>query len=271
MEAINELLVTIEQHRDEILQYLKFSGILIFGFLFISSLFRFLFGKKAQLNRAVSSAMEILGLYIINIVIYAMGLRYAFFLSPLPFVQLSGAHLRVFPILTAEFTAICDQVLKILIIAFFVNILNDVIPTGKNLLSWYFFRLLTVVLAVGANYVIDLLLGLFLPQGFTEIAPTVLMIALVALVLLGSLKLLTGLALAFLDPIVSGLYTFFFSNFIGRELARAMVTTALLTGLVALLNALEITTVYIAAAALTGYIPLLIILLVLWYIVGHIL
>ncbi len=271
MEKITELLAEIGQYRDEIIQYLKFAGILIFGFLFLSSLIRFLFGKKAQLNRAVSTAMEILCLYIINIIVYTVGFRYEIFLSPLPFVSISGDYITLFPILTADFTVICSQVLKILIIAFLVNIVNDFIPKGNHLLTWYFFRLLTVVLAVGINYLADLLLGMFLPQGLTEIAPAVLMVTLVVLVLLGSLKLLTGVALAFFDPLLGALYTFFFSNYIGRELARAMVTTALLTALVVVLNTLGITAAYIAAAALTGYIPLLAILLALWYIIGHIL
>lgn len=271
MEIITELQNYFDQYRDQIFQYLKLLGLLVFAFLFVSSLFRFIFGKKAQLNRAVSSAMEILCLYVINIVIYSMGIHLEVFLSPLPFVELQGEYLHIFPIFQAEFTDICDQVLKVLIIAFFVNILNDIIPDGKNVFTWYLLKLITVALAVGANYLIDLALAAFLPQGFTQIAPTILMISLVALVLLGSLKLLTGIALAFLDPIISALYTFFFSNFIGRELARAMVTTALVTGLVALVNALGITSAFIAAVALTGYIPLLLTLFMVWYLIGHIL
>jgi hypothetical protein len=88
---------------------------------------------------------------------------------------------------------------------------------------------------------------------------------------LGGLKILVGAALAFLDPITAALYTFFFSNFLGRALARAMVSTALLTGVVVLLDVLNIAVVPIAAAMLTSYIPLLLIILVLWYFIGHIL
>jgi hypothetical protein len=40
---------------------------------------------------------------------------------------------------------------------------------------------------------------------------------------------------------------------------------------VCLLNYLEIGAVYIASAALAAYLPLLIIVLVLWYVVGHLL
>ncbi len=270
MDNIGNVVSGVQQNADTMIQYVKFLGILIVGFLLLSSLCRFIF-KKSQLNKAVSSAVEILCLYVINIVIYALGLHWELFLSPLPFVSMEKDLLTVFPILNAEFTAICQQVLRILIIAFLVNILNDFIPKGKNIFTWYFFRFLTVVLAVGANYLADILLSSVLPANFMEIAPTVLLVALVALILVGSLKLLTGVAIAAANPVIGALYTFFFSNLIGKELARSLVTTALLTGLVVALNALEITIIPIAAAALTAYIPLLFIVLVLWYIVGHIL
>ncbi len=270
MEFIENTLNTIRQNADTIVQYLIFLGVFVFGFLLLSSLCKFIF-KKSQLNRAVSSAVEIFCLYVINIVFYALGLQWELFLSPLPFMSIENEVLTVFPIFSADFTAICGQILRILVIAFLVNILNDVVPKGKNIFTWYFFRLLTVVLAVGANYVADMLFSTILPENIMEIAPTILMVALVALVLLGSLKLITGVALSFMNPIVGALYTFFFSSIAGRELARAMVTTALLTGLVVILNLLDITVISVAAAALTAYIPLLAIVLVLWYIVGHIL
>ncbi len=270
MDQIQDVVSGVQESALDILQYVKFVGILVIGSLLLSSLFKFIF-KKSQLNKAVSSAVEILCLYVINIVIYALGIHWKLFLSPLPFISLSSELLTVFPILNAEFTDICAQVLRILIIAFLVNIVNDFIPEGKNVFTWYFFRLIAVVLAVGANYLADILLASVLPANLMEIAPTVLVLSLAALILLGSLKLLAGAALAFMNPIIGALYTFFFSNIIGKHLARAMVTTALLTGLVVLLNVLEITLIPIAAAALTAYVPLLIVVLVLWYIIGHIL
>ncbi len=270
MDQIWNSMGAVQEQAETIVQYAKFLGIVVVGFLLLSSLFKFIF-KKSQLNRAVSSAVEIFCLYVINIVLYALGIHWKLFLSPLPFVSIENDMLMIFPILEADFTVICGQVLRVLIIAFLVNILNDVVPKGKNVFTWYFFRLLTVVLAVGANYVADLLLTNVLPANLMEIAPTVLLMALGALILLGSLKLIAGVALSFMNPIVGALYTFFFSNIIGKELARSLVTTALLTGLVVALNLLELTIIPIAATALTAYIPLLAIVLVLWYIIGHIL
>ena len=271
MTQIQEFLAMIEAQKETIIAYAKFIGILVFGLLLISSLFRFIFGKKAQLNHAVSSAVEILCLYIVNIVIYSLGLHWELFLSPLPFISIEGDYMHVMNVLSTDFHLVCEQVLKVVIIAFVVNILDDIVPKGKKLFTWYFFRLLTVVLAVGANYLVDMLITAFLPETVFAMAETVLLWLLVALILLGSLKLLTGIALAFLDPIIGALYTFFFSNFIGRHLAKALVSTALITALVALLGHLELTTIFIASSGLTAYIPLLAIMLVLWYVIGHIL
>lgn len=271
MDFINELIQEMQMHTDTILSYLKFLGILAFGMLLLSSLFHFVFGKKAQLNHAISAAVEILCLYVINIVIYSLGLHWELFLAPLPFISIEGDYMYVMPILSTDFHLVCEQVLKIVMIAFLVNLLESIMPKGKKLLTWYFFRLLTVVLAVGANYLLELLITAFLPETVFAMAETVLLLLLVALILLGSLKLLVGATLAFLDPIISALYTFFFSSIIGRQLAKALVTTTLLTALVALLDTLELTTIFIAASGLTAYIPLLVVLLVLWYVIGHVL
>lgn len=267
----SELLAQVQQLNVSAVQYLKFLGILVFGILLISSLVRFLFGKEAQINLAVTSSMEILCVYVLNTVIYALGLQLQQFITPLPFVTMVEDYLVLYPILSAEFTDICQHVLKLLIIAFLVNMINEFIPKGEHVVTWFLLRIITVIIAVAAIYVAELALNTYLPQGLYEIAPTVLLCVLVALVLLGSLKVIVGAALAFLDPISAALYTFFFSTFIGRALAKAMVSTALLTALIVALDYLGITVVHIAAAVLTAYIPLLLIVLVLWYIVGHIL
>lgn len=267
----SDLLVQVDALKVNLMQYSKFLCILIFGILLISSLTRFLFGKKNQINLALTSAMEILCVYVINVVIYALGLHLQQFITPLPFIAMVEDYLILYPILSAEFVDICHHVLKLLIIAFLVNLINEIIPEGKHLITWFLLRLITVAISAAAIYFAELGLNTFVPQGIYDIAPTVLLCCLVALVLLGSLKVLVGAVMAFLDPVIAALYTFFFSNIIGRALAKAMVSTALLTGLVVALDYLNITVVLIAASALTAYLPLLLIVVALWYIVGRIL
>ena len=70
---------------------LKFVGVFAAVSLIASLLGRIVFGKRTNLNHAISSAMGILLIYVVSIVIYTLnpsGLSR--FLSPLPFVQFSG-------------------------------------------------------------------------------------------------------------------------------------------------------------------------------------
>lgn len=259
----------IKQFGATATQYLKYIVLLAFGLLLLSSLNRLLFGKKDQINLAISSAMEVLCIYVIHIAVIVLELPVSQFLTPLPFIDMAEGAVSFFPILSSALPSICEHVLDMLIIAFLVNLINGLFPEGKNIFVWLFLRLISIALALAALFGLHWLLNTYIPQGFAEYAPIILLLTLVALVLLGSLKLLTGAALAFLDPIAAALYTFFFANFIGRALAKAMVTTTLLTGLVAALNALEIRSVCITPALLQSYAPLLAIVLLLWYIVGH--
>jgi hypothetical protein len=271
MENALSFLKSIVPESFNISHYREFVVVMVVGVMLVSVLARAIFGQRSTLQHAVSSSMAILCIYVVNVVIYSTGVKLDFILSPLPFVRIEGDYLILFNLLSSPFNEICIHVLDMVILAFLMNLLDSVLPKGKKLISWYFFRFLSVVMAICLQYIVNLVLGILVPAGFAAIAPTILLIILIAAVLLGSLKLLVGGLLAFLDPIMGVLYTFFFSNIVGKQLSKAILTTTLLTALVALLNYLQISAVYIASAALIAYLPLLIIVLVLWYVVGHIL
>lgn len=271
MEAIYSFIESITPAGFNAQQFIQFLAAAVLGLLAIAILGRLIFGRRSQLNHAVSSAIAILCIYVVNVVIYSTGAKLDVILSPLPFVSISGDYLTLFPILTAQTNAICAHVLDMVILAFLMNLLDSWLPKGKKLLGWYFFRFLSVVLAICLQYVVNLLLGVLVPQGLADVAPMVLVIILVASLALGALKLVVGGALAFINPLLGILYTFFFSSTVGKQLSKAILTTAILTGLVCLLNYLGITAVYIASAALAAYLPLVIIVLILWYVVGHLL
>ena len=252
----------------------RYFGFLLIGLgaaLVLGFLFRAIFGKASDLNHSVSSAVAILCVYALSVVIYSVGGSLEFILAPLPFVKLSGDYLTIFPILDAELPAICAEIVKLIVLAFLMNLLISWLPKGKNVLSWYFFRFLSVVVAICLHYVIDLLLVAILPTNFVEMAPAVLLVVLIASMLLGGLKLLTGGALALIDPLLGVLYTFFFANVVGKQLSRAIFTAALLTALVYLLNTFEIVAIYVASVALVTYLPVIILALILWYVIGKLL
>lgn len=271
MESVYQFIRSITPEGFSPYQYLQFLGILILGVLLVAFVARLIFGKRSTLNHAVSSAIAILCIYVVNVVVYSTGAKLEAILSPLPFVTISGDHLTIFHLLSADFNLVCEKVLDMVILAFLMNLLDSWLPKGKKLLSWYFFRFLSVVLAICLQYVINMLLSVIVPAGFAQYAPMILLVILVLTLMLGALKLLVGGALTFIDPLLGIFYTFFFANVVGKQLSKAILTTGLLTGLVCLLNYLGIAAVYIASAALAAYIPLLIVVLVLWYVVAHLL
>jgi hypothetical protein len=201
------------------------------------------------------------------VVLGTFGGELAHFITPLPFVDISGNKLLLFSFVGAPYTAICSEVLSMLILAFLVNLADRWIPRGKNILTWLLFRIVTVVSAFFAHFLVVGILAQYVPEGIATYAPVVLIAVVILLLLTGALKIVVGAALTTVNPIIGALYTFFFANVIGKLITRAVLTTAILAGLIYALGAIGVTGISIAAAALPAYIPILVILVVLWFIV----
>lgn len=251
---------------------LKFAGILAAATILLSLLNRVIFGKRSSLNHALSSAMGIFFILVISTIVYVFDPKdLAQYLSPLPYVAFSGDYLVLFSFTGNGFATICDELLSMIILAFLVNLLDTFIPKGKGIISWYFLRFLTVVLAMGVHYAVTWASNAYLPGFLVTYAPVLLLVILLLAMFMGLLKVVLGLALTAVNPIFGALYTFFFSSLIGKQLTKAIVTTFVLSAVIAVLNYFGTTMLCIAGAALAAYIPLLIVLLILWYLIGHLL
>ena len=153
------------------------------------------------------------------------------------------------------------------ILAFLVNLADGWLPKGKNIFSWLFFRCLTVVIGYLLHLIVVGLFATYLPEGIVTYAPVILLGLLVLLILTGALKVVVGAVLTTVNPIIGGLYTFFFANIVGKQITKAVLTTAILTALIIALQYFGIAVISITTAAMIAYIPFGIILIVLWYIV----
>lgn len=247
--------------------FLKTALILLLGTLLLSVFGRFIFGKRSALNHAVSSAIGILFIYMLTVILRSAGVAYESLIAPLPFVSISGNELALFSFAGAHYATVCSEILSMIILAFLVNLADGWLPAGKNLFSWLFFRCLTVLIAYILHLIVVGLFATYLPEGIVTYAPTVLLFLLILLLLTGALKIVVGALLSTVNPIIGGLYTFFFATVIGKQLSKAVLTTVILTALVLALQYAGIAVVSIASAALLAYIPLVIALIVLWYIV----
>lgn len=233
---------------------------------------RVAFGKRSSLNHAVSSAMGIVFMVIVSALIYIFDpYELSQYLSPLPYVAFTEEYLVLFSFTGHGFAAICSEVLSMVILAFLVNLLDTFIPKGKRIVGWYLLRFITVALAMVAHILATWAIATYVPVSLATYAPVILLGILIVMLLLGVLNVILGAVLTVVNPFFGAVYAFFFSNVIGKQLTKAIVTTIVLTILAVVLEYLGYTVLYIAGPALGTYTPLLIVLLILWYLIGHIL
>lgn len=249
--------------------FLKSAVLLAIGSVLLGATGRFVFGKRSSFHCAVSSAIGILFVYAVTVVLHSAGAEFQRFIAPLPFVDFVGQELRIFAFEAAHFTEICSQVLSMVILAFLVNLLDGFLPRGKNIFTWLLLRVLTVAGAMMLHLLSVWLLSLLLPQGIMEYAPMVLLCLLLVLLLVGGLKIIVGAVLTTVNPIIGILYTFFFANMVGKAVTKAVLTTGILAGIVYLLGYMGLSVISIAQAALVAYIPLALILLVVWFVINR--
>ncbi len=229
-------------------------------------------GKRSSLNRSLSSAIGILFIYVLTVIVYTFRpWNLHDLLSPLPFVRFSGEYLFIMPITGTRFTALCTEVLSLIILSFVVNILDTVLPNGESFISWYLMRFLTVVFAMLLHFFVRQALHRYLPNILVTYAPTVLLVILALLLLSGVVSLILGLVISVANPFLGAMYTFFFSSVVGKQLSKAVFSSAILCVIVYVLEIFGYTVLCITAEALVAYIPMVLILLVLWYLLGHIL
>lgn len=233
---------------------------------------RLVLGKRSSLNLSVSSAMGILYIYALTVVIYTFHpWNLDALLSPLPFATFHGDYLIILPITDAQFPALCSQVLSLIVLAFLVNLVDTFAPKGNHVFSWLLLRLLSMAVCMGLHLAVQWVFRTYLPGVLVTYAPMILLLLLVFCLLSGLVNLLLGMVIAVANPFLGAMYTFFFSNIVGKQVSKAVFSSAIICAVLYLLDVFGYTVVCISAAALITYIPLTLILLVLWYLIGCIL
>ena len=240
--------------------------------LILGVLGRVVLGKRSSLNHSLSAVMGILFIYAVTVVVYTFKpWNLEALLSPLPFVTFAGDYLIILPIADAQFPALCSDVLSLIILAFLVNLQDSIVPKGEGMLSWFVLRILTMILCMALHLVVQWAIHTYLPDVLVTYAPTILLILLAFMLLSGILNLVLGLVIAVTNPFLGAMYTFFFSNVIGKQLSKAVFSSAILCLIVYLVGFFGYTVVSITASELMAYIPLAIVVLVLWYLIGRVL
>lgn len=244
---------------------------LLIGALLVCGICRFIYRRKTMIGHAVSSSIAIIFVYVAAVLILVLANNWSWLIAPLPFASLSENAIRFFDFHNAGYPAIAGQLLNMIILAFLLNLLDQWMPKGKNLLRWLALRCVTILLGFLFHFFMSWALNRLLPQGIILYAPAILLGILVVMILTGALKLVVGLFLTTINPLIAAFYTFFFANIVGRQVTQAVLTAGILSCVVMLLHKLEISALSLAPGALVAYIPFLLVLTLVWYVINKLL
>lgn len=238
--------------------------------LLLSTLGRFVLGRDSSLNHSVSCAMAIVFVYALTIVVYTFApWNPESLLSPLPFLSFYQEYLVLFRFGQAAFPALCQQLLALILLSFLINLLDSFIPHGDSTVGWLLLRFMSVILAMALHLLVRWALGTIFPDGLAVYAPAVILILFLGMMLLGFLSGILGLFRTVANPVLGALYTFFFSNSVGKQITKAFFTAAIIFAIVLLLDHFGYVVISISPSALSGFGPLLILSLILWYLIGY--
>lgn len=227
---------------------------------------RLICGKRSNINQSVSSAIGILMVYVVSIALLTIGSPYDTLIAPLPYLTFSGHNLSVLSLHSTEFPELCHQIIRMMLLAFLTNLLDTFIPRGKKFFSWFLFRCLSVTLAFLGHWLLNWAFTAFLPDFLLTYAPVLLLLLIALLLAVSVFKLVIGVLLgATLGPVVGAIYTFFFSNVVGKQIVKATVTSIILTAIVALLNHFGFTLICLSSQVLIAFLPAVLILVLIWY------
>ncbi len=246
-------------------------AILVLGVFLLGGIFRLFFGKGSSLNRAVSASLSIFLVYLAAILIYLFMPELRESLEPLPFIKIDLQHVCLIDWIHLEGTTLYPSVLKLAILALIVNLMEEFMPEGSKIFSWYLWRTVTVLASLTAYAILCAVIKSFAPQIFGGWAEYILWGFVLLIVLTGILKILLGLVLTVINPIIGGLYALFFTNLFGKQFSKSILTTLLVMVLFKCAYHTGMQQFSFSEFSIAAYGPSCIIILIVLYLFGKIL
>lgn len=246
------------------------SALLIVFVLGLGLVFRLFFGRNCAVNRGISGFLEVLFIYAATVTVYTLKpWNLSQYLAPLPFAIFRGDILIVSYSACSTIPLLCSQLLSLIILCFIVHLLNFVLPRGRSFVPWLLMRAVCVVLAVGVDLAANWALNAFLPAVIAESAPVALITVLAVTLLVSLFNPLLCILFTAANPIVGLLYTFFFSNTIGKNLTRAVLSAGMVFALFYGMDYFECIVIDITPGALLRDSPFALALLGVWYVFDY--
>ena len=238
------------------------------GCFIAGSLLRLIFGKRSTAVRSVTTALGILITYILNHLLFVSGTALTSLLVPLPLVQFDGSLIRVFALSELTSQAMCYELVNLILLAFLFGLMDDLLPAGKNMITWLLLRCVSILVAYIGFAAANLLFTRILPGFILAYAPIILIGLLVLFLAVTIFKWLIGLILGVSGgPILGAVYTFFISHVVGKQLTKSALTSGILYLLVYLANRFGYTAIALGDSVHITSVLVLAMLTAVWYCV----
>lgn len=230
---------------------------------------RLCFGKQAKVTRAVSASLSIVLVYLTAVLLYLLLPDSRAELAALPFLTVDSQRFALWQISGLSEGLLYSALLRLFLLAFLVNLLDTLFPQGDRFLSWYLWRSATALAGLGLYLLACGLLTEYAPGLLTVWAKTAVLGFWALILMSGIAKLLMTLILTAVNPIIGGLYAFFFSSPVGSHFSRALLTTLILVALLSVLNRMGFSQFAFSDFSLLSYGPVCLICAGTLYLFGR--
>lgn len=236
----------------------------------ISIVGRLLFGGRNNLSHAMETSVSILVVYVVTVVVYILRpWNLDILLSPLPFVSFCAEALVIHPFQATRISVFSSECLSLILLALLVNISTGLLSNDRGLIRWYISHFLAVFLSMLLHLVARWAIIQYCPAVLVDYAPGIMLVLLLTALFTGLIKALFGMFLTIANPIIGILYSFFFASYLGKKISGAVLSSVIVCGAFAALEQLGYRVICISVSDLMSYIPLMLGLAALWYLIGH--
>lgn len=243
----------------------------------LGAILRFACGAVKSIPRSAAACFAILFIYVISICAMGAEGQSKVLLSCLPFLGEVSDATGIYVMMRTSFTAFLLEAAQMFVLAFIINLLQDLLDRfiklgGSSWLThffvWYFWQCVIVLAGLAANYGVDYLMRRYISDSFAKWAPVGLLILLATAMVFMFLKVIFKTACFVYNSCFHRLWNFLFHNTIGRNITNAFLTTAALSLIViAADRAGWLLPLASGGILLTSFAPVIILLLIIWYLV----
>lgn len=252
---------------------ISFLGFVIAVVFIFAVLIRIIHQKASKYNHALASALALLFAYTT-----LMWLHGSFMtdlvkeaLKVLPLIEYDGEKITLFKFTLEKPFELCAAYLYTFILSFILIGLDDLIPDAKNGLAWILLQIFITFLTLVFYWFVMKCIGHFMPDGLNQFAPLILVAILVFMVLMAFLKVVLGLLLVAVNPLLGAISAFFSTSRVGQALGKAALCALFLCAVCIYLVNNDLGTFVLKDMTFAVCVLPMAVLVGLWFVVGNIL